>query len=177
MSPALKLNTIAKGITLLFITGILVLCALACEKDDICVDGDTPLLVLRFYDIDDTTQLKTVTKLRVIGLGQGEVVNTFKDRTTIDSLNLPLKSDATETGYILIFNSANKDGAETGNTDTLRFTYNTREVFISRACGFVTNYDNLAITPPTDTEPWIQNIAIVNPSVQSQTAAHVKIFH
>jgi hypothetical protein len=173
----INLNPIARGISLLFITGFLILCAWACEKDDICVDGDTPLLVVRFYDANDTSQLKTVTKLRVTGLGQTSQVDTFKDRTTLDSISLPLRTDTDETSFILIFDSASKDGAETGNPDTLRFTYNTSNVFVSRACGFVTNYDNLATTPPSDSQPWIQSISIVNPSVQSQTAAHVKIYH
>ena len=141
------------------------------------MDGDTPQLVLRFYSVDDTTELKKVNKLRVIGVGQANTVDTFSDRTNLDSINLPLRSDATETRYVLILNSADKDGAETGNPDTLRFSYATREVFISRACGFVTNYDNLSTNLPADSEPWIQSISIVNPSIEGQTAAHVKIFH
>ena len=31
---------------------LLFLILLSCEKDDICVDGDTPHLIIRFYDKD-----------------------------------------------------------------------------------------------------------------------------
>lgn len=167
----------AKGYALSFIMTIMLLCGWGCEKDDICVDGDTPLLILRFYDSQDTSQLKKVASLRVVGLGQGSAITTFTDRSTLDSISLPLKSDSSETSFVFILNSADDNGAETGNQDTLRFTYNTKEVFISRACGFVTNYNSLLGTPPADASPWIENMTIVNPDVESQTAAHVKIFH
>ena len=159
-------------LAVLFISGFL-----ACEKDDICVDGDTPLLIVRFYDINDTTLLKPATSLRVIGLGQGNPVNTFTDRSSTDSIGIPLKIDAAQTDFVFILDSATENDAETGNIDTLRFSYASREVFVSRACGFVVNYDNLTSGPPSDGTPWIQDIRIVNPTVQNQTSAHVKIFY
>ena len=39
----------------------------SCEKDDICVEGDTPLLVIGFYDVTDTT-FKSVSNLRIRAL-------------------------------------------------------------------------------------------------------------
>jgi hypothetical protein len=156
---------------------VLLLCSWACEKDDICVDGDTPLLIIRFYDIADTTELKRVPSLRVIGLGQSTVVNTFNDRTATDSIAIPLRISNTNTDFIFIRNSADEEGVETGNIDTLRFNYETREVFISRACGYVVNFDNLAGDLPSDASPWVQNLSIVNPNVQNQSSAHVKIFY
>lgn len=156
---------------------VLLLCSWACEKDDICVDGDTPLLVIRFYDIADTTELRPVPSLRVIGLGQSTVVNTFGDRSSTDSIAIPLKISDSSTDFVFIRNSADEDDAETGNIDTLRFNYETREVFISRACGYVVNYESLAGDLPADTSPWVQNLSIVNPNVQNQSSAHVKIFH
>lgn len=149
----------------------------ACEKDDICIEGDTPLLVIRFYDIDDTTQLKQAPSLRVIGLGQGETVDTFSDRSSTDSIGIPLRTAMNETEFTFILNSAGDDGAETGNIDTLRFSYETAEVFVSRACGYVANFDMLQGDLPTDASPWVQDIVIVSPSVQNQNSAHVKIYH
>lgn len=149
----------------------------ACEKDDICVDGDTPLLVIRFYDITDTTELKPAAGLRVIGLGQNTVVNTFNDRSSHDSIGVPLKISDSVTDFIFILNSADEDGQETGNADTLRFNYETREVFISRACGYVMNFENLTGELPSDSSPWVQNLSVENPNVQNQSSAHVKIFH
>lgn len=149
----------------------------ACEKDDICVDGDTPLLIIRFYDNDNPGELKAVPNIRVIGLGQNSTVNTIADRTSLDSIALPLRINEPNTGFILISDSADEDDLETGNIDTLTFDYNTLEVFVSRACGFVANYDELGELLTTDSENWIQNIEIVSPLVQKQDSAHVKIFH
>ncbi len=149
----------------------------ACEKDDICVDGDTPLLILRFYDAQNPETPKSVSSLRIVGLGQEDPVNTFSDRSSLDSVGIPLRIDQTETQFILILDSADEEDAETGNIDTLSFQYTTSEVFVSRACGFVANFEELNSALTTDTDNWIQSIEISNPSVIKLDSAHVKIFH
>lgn len=153
----------------------------ACEKDDICVDGDTPLLIVRFYDAENPTVIKQVPGLRVIGVGNGSPVDTFSDRSSLDSIGIPLRTVEALTEFTFIIDSANdENGAETGNSDTLGFTYDTQEVFVSRACGFIVNYDNLSSNLTTDTDNWIQSIEIAKTTVQletEETTAHVKIFH
>ncbi len=148
----------------------------ACEKDDICVDGDTPLLVIRFYDVADTTLLKSVSGLVVSGLASdGSVVGVIPNAGT-DSIAIPLRIGEASTSFILSRNLT-PDDETTENMDTLAFDYETQEVFISRACGFVANYNNLTNTLTTDSDNWIQDITIVTPSVENSTTAHVKIFH
>ena len=149
----------------------------ACEKDDICVDGDTPLMIIRFYDNDNPSELKAVPNLRIIGLGQSSTVNTIADRTSLDSVALPLRINEVNTGFIFISDSADEDDLETGNIDTLSFDYSTQEIFISRACGYIANYDDLSETITSDSENWIQNIEIVSPLIKLQDSAHVKIYH
>ncbi|MCP4978615.1 MAG: hypothetical protein GY931_20910, partial [Maribacter sp.] len=139
----------------------------ACEKDDICVDGSTPLLVVRFYDEADTANTKSVTTLRVVGLGQTSTVNTYADRSTADSLAIPLNPSSPSTTYLLIANSADEDEVEIGNTDTLTIIHETKEVFISRACGFVANYDNLETNLTADGDIWIKDIEIISATVQN----------
>lgn len=162
-------------ITLIFLFSLV--CFTACEKDDICVDGDTPLLVIRFYDAEAPEEFKDVPSLRVVGLGQNTTVNTIPDRTATDSIAIPLRISEVETTYLLIRDSADEDDAEAGNIDTLTFNYDTQEVFISRACGFVANYDGLTDELVKDTDNWIQTIEIVSPLVENQNSAHVQIFH
>lgn len=164
-------------IRILLLVMIVIISFNACEKDDICVDGDTPLLIIRFYDNENPSELKSVPSLRVIGLGQSSTVNTFSDRTSLDSIALPLRINEANTVFILISDSADEDDMETGNNDTLTFDYNTLEVFISRACGYIANYDDLGELLTSDSENWIQNIEIVSPLIQQQDSAHVKIFH
>jgi hypothetical protein len=149
----------------------------ACEKDDICVDGDTPLLVIRFYNATDTASTKNVTTLRVIGLGQSSNVDTYADRSTADSLAIPLRSDSPSTSYLLIANSADEDEVEVGNTDTLTIDHQTKEVFVSRACGFIANYENITPILTTDSDNWINTIEVISSTVENSETAHVKIFH
>lgn len=150
----------------------------ACEKDDICVDGDTPLLVVGFYDINDTATAKKVTKLRVAGMDQEFTVNTVADRTDLDQIEIPLRINSQSTSFVLISNSAsNSSNEETGNADVVTFNYETKEVFVSRACGFIANYDSLNGTLTTDTDNWIKGIEIVQTTINDQATAHVKIFH
>lgn len=156
--------------------------SVSCEKDDICVDGDTPLMVIEFYDnatlgAEEET-LKAATKLRVVGDGQTVTVNTVADRTDLEKVEIPLRVNETSTIYHFILNSADDDNmVETGNTDTITFNYINKEVFVSRACGFVMNYNELSQTLTADTDNWIQNIIISETLVENQAVTHVKIYH
>lgn len=149
----------------------------SCEKDDICVDGDTPLLVVRFYDVADTATIKAVPSLRVYGVGKN--ITLPGDRTDNDSIGLPLKTTENSTSFVLINNSADDETteAETGNADTLTFNYSVNEFFASRACGFVANYHQLTASLQADGNNWIQGIKIVDTVINNQAAAHVKIYH
>lgn len=150
----------------------------SCEKDDICVEADTPLLVITFFDAESPAEEKNVTRLRVLGLGQEEVVNTFSDRANLDSIAIPLRANASQTGYVFIFQSeSGEDGEETGNRDTLYFDYTAKEVFASRACGFVVQYEGLQAQTNADGDNWIDSIEIKQDSVTTSESAHVSIFH
>ena len=151
---------------------------ISCEKDDICVDGDTPLLVILFLDTENPEELKAVPSLRVIGVGRDTIVNTIADRTSLDSIALPLRINQPDTSFLLITDSATDDtDMETGNIDTLTFSYTTKEVFVSRACGFVANFDNLSDNLTSGSDNWIQSIEIDTTLVENSARAHVKIFH
>ena len=152
----------------------------SCEKDDICVDGDTPLLVIGFFDAIDTTLSKDVPALRIKEIILDSIVNTITDRSSsLDSIGIPLRIAATSTSFAFITNSADdaETEAETGDIDTLTINYESREAFVSKACGFVGNYDNLSITLPESDDNWIQDITIVQQTIENSTNIHVKIFH
>lgn len=156
------------------------ICLLAnCEKDDICVAGDTPLLVVGFYDYEDTASLKEVPSLRIRALGFDTSPTTFTDRSDQDSIGIPLQVNMTSTSFIFISNSASDEdsGTETGIIDTLTFNYNVEEDFVSRGCGFVGNYADLDTTRNVFSTDWIKRITITESSVNSSNQVHVKIFH
>ncbi|MCB0375841.1 MAG: hypothetical protein KDD04_07975, partial [Sinomicrobium sp.] len=125
-----------------------------CEKDDICLDGDTPHLIIRFYDKDDPETPKAVTSLRVTGEGLTTPLSTV-NRVTTDSIAIPLRSLENSSVFSFISESADDNGGmETGNTDVITFEYNTHEVFVSRACGYVTRYGNLIVLVTADGDNW-----------------------
>lgn len=141
------------------------------------MEGDTPLLVITFFDNEDPETAKEANRLRIIGLGQGSPIDP-SDRQTRDSIAIPLQPDATRTGFVFILNSESDDeGAETGNRDTLYFDYSSEELFISRACGFVSQYEGLSDELTADAENWILDVEVVQSSVTSSASAHVKIQH
>lgn len=156
---------------------LLLLIGYSCEKDDICVDGDTPLLIIRFYDAADTTLVKPVNALRVIGLNQELPVNTFTDRTSLDSIAIPLDLENNFTDFIFISDSTDENEMETGNRDTLRFSYTVAPEFVSRACGFVGRYEGVTSQITPDTLNWVQESEILISKIITQDSAHVKIFH
>ncbi|MDC6407020.1 MULTISPECIES: DUF6452 family protein [Maribacter] len=158
-----------------------VLCILfvaSCEKDDICVEGDTPLLVLEFFDAANPTANKNVTALRILGEGQSTAVNTFTDRSNLNNVQIPLRTETDATTFLMISNSATNDGGqETGNIDTLTFNYERLEDFTSRACGFIVNYDSLTTNLQSGSDNWILDIEIVRANITNSDSTNVKIFH
>lgn len=170
------MNHIKIILCILLVFGVMV----ACEKDDICVEGDTPQLVIRFYDVENTTEFKAVPNLRVVGAGMDVTVNTFTDRGTLDSIAIPLNPGENISEFLFIIDSADDDdGFEAGNIDGLDFSYEVQEEFIGRACGFIANYADLSSSLTPDAENWIQNVEVIKAMVQTEDtlSAHVKIFH
>lgn len=148
----------------------------SCEKDDICVDGATPLLSIEFYDLTDTTELKDVTTLVVQGVLEDSVYPIITN-ISLSAIELPLRVDATSTTFIISENLTATD-TTTVNKDTITFNYETKELFTSRACGFTVNYDNLqGSINETDTDQWMKEIKIMTSLVENDTLVNVKILH
>ncbi|MFS4456601.1 DUF6452 family protein [Maribacter sp. 2304DJ31-5] len=166
-------------IRLIIIFFLAIVAVSSCEKDDICVDANTPLLVIEFFDNANSTDTKNVNSLRVVGLGQTVTVNTVMDRTNLNTISIPLKTTEDITSFLLIRDSdSDENGVETGNIDTINISYDRLEDFKSRACGFIVNYENLSASlQTTDTDSWIQDITVVQSQVINSDSTHVKIFH
>ncbi len=161
-------------VQLLFAILVTILVIFACEKDDICVDGDTPLLVIRFYDYSDTTVVKTVPALEVRGfLSPDSLLNTLSNASS-DSIAIPLRVDFDSTRFVF---SEKLSADDPVNNDTLIFTYSNKQVYISRACGYVNNYLDLSSNLAGDADNWIKKITIDTTLIANSSSAHVKIFH
>ena len=170
----IRLKKYGLWLALILMSGILFY---SCQRDDLCAASTpvTPQLILRFFDIDNPGDFKTVNSLRVFGENMETIII---DRSTTDSIAIPLRSFEDMTTFFMIIDSASDDmGMETGNLDTLRFNYETQEIFISRACGFIANFDNLSDDLEADTDNWIQAISVTSTTIENENQAHVQIFH
>jgi hypothetical protein len=143
----------------------------SCEKDDFCVqDPVTPNLVLRFYDKDDTSLLKSVERLSLIA--QGKTDSLFTNQTT-DSIAIPLNSIALETVYTLKMNSV--DGNQVNNQiATLTIKYTPEDDYVSRSCGYRVIFNDVNLEHTN----WIDNLSTSQiTSIDNQTAAHVQVYY
>lgn len=158
-----------------------------CEKDDICASTTptTPRLVVDFYDKDNPDAQKNLSNLKAVATGEtdGVIFNESASATsatkyyaTGNSISLPLRLNAQTTEYALTLYA---DDTQLTNTDIISFNYSTRQIYVSRACGYKTNFRlNVedAISRPNDGSEWINNVTIETPNIESENETHIKIY-
>lgn len=155
----------------LFILTIITLTITACETDDFCeISSPTPNLILRFYDKDVNDDLKIAQRLSIIANGKTDSLYTNR---SVDSIAIPLNTNATETIYTFKRNEA--DGNLAGNdTATLTIRYTPEEEYLSRSCGFRFIFNNITF----EKTGWIDSLSVTTlETINSQENAHVNIFH
>lgn len=145
----------------------------ACEPDDICLSeiDDTPKLLIGFYD-KNSGNLKEVENLKIQGLDNDQIY-VFE---TIDSIGIPLISNKNLTTFNLTKNFE-EDNVDSGNNDKMFVNYNPNWIYISRACGYITNYDIDNLIIENDIENWIIDSEIITYSIKDEENIHVKIYH
>lgn len=169
---------------------VLLVTSSSCEKDDIC-DANTPTtprLVIEFYDFSNSSVLKNVDNLKVIGSGMTEGI-VFNPNATGDSqyltngnkIALPLKIDGDSTTFTFILNSGNPNAALI-DTDEVTFNYSRENVFVSRACGFKTLFQFAPSNPivhtavPNTKLKWMQYISVEKSNIANENETHIKVF-
>ena len=137
---------------------------LSCEKDDICVEENTPSLIIRFYDNDDREQLKQLAKTFIWAVGKDSLSNYSNE--SLDSIALPLNLSENVTKYVIENNTIK---------DTIEFKYSRNDIYVSRSCGYKTIFENLTIS--NNTILWIKDTEILNATIENETFAHINIYH
>lgn len=177
---------------------LLILCSLFivtnCEKDDICANSTltTPRMVVNFKDIVVQENLKTVNNLLVQGVGN-EAVLTGYNSVDVAEVLLPLKIDVPNieitTQYELIkdFNEVDDNGTpndpnddiELANSDIITIKYVVKEIYVSPACGYKIQYENVSIMVEPDADNWIllTEPSIDNLIIRDETITHYNLFH
>ncbi|MBF04712.1 MAG: hypothetical protein CMP76_15625 [Flavobacterium sp.] len=156
-----------------------------CEKDDLCAESTptTPRVVIEFFNNANPTELKSVTKLvieetvtnsKLVADASLEETDDTRYLFTANKILLPLRTTVDQS----VFNFTLNKGEVNEATDELIFDYTRKEIYISRACGYKTNFE---ITNPTTivaTLPgsWIQSITVENVIIDNENETHVKIY-
>ncbi|MEJ6791865.1 MAG: hypothetical protein QNK89_03775 [Lacinutrix sp.] len=165
---------------------LLICIAFSCERDDLC-DEDTPTtpkMVVEFRDLILSNNTKNVTKLRVEDADDATRVLTDYNSVTEDQMLLPLITNIEEletgiTKYRVYKDYENEDGTITGNDDVIYIEYSTREIYVSRACGYKTIFENVEIIIEDDGDNWME-FAVPendNQSVINEDKIHFTIRH
>ncbi len=141
----------------------------SCEKDDFCIEPVTPNMVIRFYNATNITQTKPVENLSVNPEGLDELYS----NANLDSILIPLDVTSNQ----IIYNLSSES-----NIDVITINYDVEEVFVSRSCGFKAIFNNVSVSSDVSND-WIIGLTetlentITIPTIDNETAAHVKIFH
>ena len=141
----------------------------SCEKDDFCIEPVTPNMVIRFYNATNITQTKPVENLSVNPEGLDELYS----NANLDSILIPLDVTSNQ----IIYNLSSES-----NIDVITINYDVEEVFVSRSCGFKAIFNNVSVSSDVSND-WILGLTetlentITIPTIDNETAAHVKIFH
>ncbi|WP_400080143.1 DUF6452 family protein [Winogradskyella sp. R77965] len=185
-----KVNIIRTIVTV--ILSLVILTTLQnCERDDICAESTptTPRLLIEFYDATSPDDLKNVPRLTIYGEGllneppQGSSDETIVYNSNTSSAELPLIIDAEEetvTRYILEQDTnlrLDEDTTTDSNIDIIEINYTTKFVYVSRACGYKSIFNELRVVRENDTDNWISNIEIVETIIENENTVHVRIFH
>jgi hypothetical protein len=158
---------------------------LTCESDDICPESTqtTPRIVITFYDINNPNEKKNIESLGIytVNNGQINIIEGFNGVNT-DSIAIPLRDDELESNFKFSKDFSDATVIPSGQTNHVYFNYEINEFFVSRACGFINNY-NLSLALPydpadaSDPTSWISDIIILNDSITNENLSHVKILH
>lgn len=172
---------------------ILLLCIslLSCERDDICSEDTptTPRLIVEFRDILDADMLKSVPNLTLFGEGLDEATRSIVNNTNTNTVSLPLlvgtEGVETTTRFIMRRDAdldLDSDPTTNSNEDILEITYIPEFVYVSRACGFKSVFNNLRVSIVPDGDNWalltdFPNSNTDNINVENETATHLHILH
>lgn len=119
-----------------FLIGFLLLLTSCGGDDDICLNADsTPRLKLKF--INASGQLLRLDSLYIDVDYGGSTLKNIVSQANADSVFVPMRID--ESSYTDIYLRLRK----AGNRSKIRVSYDKKAIYVSPACGFKINYDNL----------------------------------
>lgn len=153
---------------------------ISCEKDDICADTTptTPNMVVAFYQNDNRSSYSRVTNLMYFEVGSEDTIKVG----SVDSTRVPLRVNAASTKWGFVYHRVRSNNQIDTLVDYLEFKYTSWQTYVSRACGFKTQFLLEPNNPPgnnpvlTTEDGWIKGVQIVKDSITDENQAHVKVY-
>ncbi len=149
-----------------FLFTLLTLVLFSCEKDDICVDGDSAVLVIEFRDAGNIESLKPVNGLSLL---LNDTAYQGIENQSVSKLELALS--ATQKNYVFHFVQG-----ESELTDRLELNITPIITYVSRACGYVLEFEGLS-AQPLDSLDWISSIEVLIETITATNDPHLVIYH
>lgn len=155
----------------------------SCERDDICASTTptTPHLIINFYNINDRAESKTVRRMNVSAEGN---MNYIVYDKTLASITLPLRVETLDnmntTRFLLTRDmdyDTDNDSTTVSNTDIFEVVYSPELIYVSRACGYKSIFNDLSASRDTDSSNWIIDIEVLTTTINNEDAAHINIYH
>ncbi|WP_178984981.1 DUF6452 family protein [Winogradskyella helgolandensis] len=170
----------------------------------------TPRLIIEFYDASETDELLNVSRITVYREGiftdedgvttepieeSDKIITEYDDEDSYvfnvnnNKIALPLLVDAEGQPQITVryvlekdtdLRIEDEDPLTNSNIDIIEISYNTEFVYVSRACGYKSNFNSLGVARISDDDQWITNIEIeetTQSSIQDENTTHVRIYH
>ncbi|MDH7912733.1 DUF6452 family protein [Winogradskyella sp. SYSU M77433] len=176
-----------------FLVLTITLILLSCERDDICAEttSTTPRLIIEFYDVDNNDVLKNVPRLTVYGEGLlTEPPTSSVDETLVyndnntNSIALPLligeEESETTIRFVLEKDThlrLDDDVDTNSNEDILEISYTSEYVYVSRACGYKSVFNDIDVSRNADGDTWISSIETLVTEIENENNVHVYIYH
>lgn len=169
----------------LFLTLFTLLCLgilSKCEKDDICAEGTptTSRLVINFYEYLNPSVQKNFNKIEIFEVESPHRVLVYEYDNQI---LLPLRTDAQLSSYVFRLTYTNIN-TEISNEDLVEIQYTKDDIYVSRACGYKSNF-TLADPEPFEQNPkvsdngadelWIKEIIIRQAVITNENETHLDI--
>ena len=178
--------------TIIFAAFTIILLSLwSCERDDICAEDTptTPRLIVEFFDSTSPDDLLNVPNFTVYGEGLVTDPTESSDATlvfnsSVNTIELPLFIDdddvETTSRFIMEMDTnlrLDDDASTESNIDIIEITYTPEFVFVSRACGFKSIFNDLGFNVDEDADNWINSITVLETTVENEDIVHVNISH
>ena len=144
-----------------------------CEKDDICPEGSisTPQLVIEFYDGTITDSIITLTSIDYFETSVNDTIS----GSSVSQILLPLKTNEDSVTYSLTLYGDDNTTTTDDFTDTITINYTRENIYVSRACGYKTNFTINDVV--LNSNNWVAADTSVQPSITNEDEVHLKLYN